>query len=194
MRASVALTWRDRVLRDLGFVAGAYVGTQLTVMTYFVTFLNLELGHSLVVAGFVFSVVQITGVLGRVLWGAVGDRMRRPRLLLGALGVASGIAAVLIALVLVVGIFFGTTGLSWNGLYFAEVARRVRREDVSRATGAGMFFSFLGGISGPVIFALVVPGAGGGGFALGFGLIAVMAFVAGTYLIARTPRIVPAPD
>ena len=84
---------------------------------------------------------------------------------------------------LAVGICFGATGVAWNGVYFAEIARVVRREEVSQAAAGGMFFSFLGGITGPALITLLIPA--GHGYALGFMSIALIAALAGLRLILQ---------
>ena len=192
MRRSIAYSWNDPRQRDLAIAGYAYVATQLTVMTYAVSYFNLELGYSLVLAGFIYSAMQIAGIVGRIVWGALGDRVRRPQRLLGLLGLASAIIAAVLALssaqwpiwlVMTVGIAFGLTGVAWNGVYFSEVARGVPREQVGQAAGGALFFSFLGGITGPALFTLFAPGPSS--YALGFGLIGLTAAFAGVRLIVR---------
>lgn len=194
MRAAIGLTVSDARLRDLAAVTFAYVAQQIAVMTYAVTYLNLELGHALVGAGFLYAAMQAAGIVGRIGWGALADRMERPRLLLGGLGIASCLCTVAIAFasptwpvaaVLGLCILFGLTGVGWNGLYFAEVARTVPRDAVTRATSGGTFFSFLGGLTGPLAFSMLLPA--GSSYGIGFAVIGLLPLVAGIRLILRTP-------
>lgn len=196
MRAALRLTLANPGLRELAVVAFVYVGMQMIVVTFLVSYLHFELGYSLVTAGLVYAAMQACGIAGRVIWGAFGDQLRHPRVLLGALGVGAAFGAALLAamtegwpvsLVFLVAAAFGLTGVSWNGLHFAEVARQVRREDAGRATAGAMFFSFLGGITGPFVLSVVVPAFGSGQrpFALGFGVIGFFSLIVGLRLIVR---------
>lgn len=204
MRRALEMTVRHSELREMAFVAFVYVAMQMIVVTFLVSYLHFELHYELTTAGFIYATMQFCGICGRIVWGAVGDRLRRPRILLGALGVGAAASAALlasttgewsVALVTIVAIAFGFSGLSWNGLQFAEVARIVRREDVGRAVAGTMFFSFLGGISGPFVLSAIVPmfAAGARPFALGFAVIGVFSLVTGLRLIVRVPPAVPAP-
>ena len=51
---------------------------------------------------------------------------------------------------------FGATGAAWNGIYLAEITRHVATEDVSRATGGGLFVTFFGVVVAPPIFGLII--------------------------------------
>lgn len=196
MRAAIAMTLDDPRLLNLGFITFAYVAQQIAVMTYAVTYFNLELGHALVAAGFLYAAMQFAGIVGRIFWGFLADRMERPGVLLGALGVVSAAFSVVLALVtpqwstaavVTVCVLFGLTGVGWNGLFFAEVARTVPRDKVTRATSGGMFFSFLGGLSGPLAFSTLLPS--GTSYGWGFAVIGVLPLAAGLRLIlASSPR------
>jgi hypothetical protein len=72
----------------------------------------------------------------------------------------------LAAIVGVAGVF-GASAIGWNGVYLAEVARRAPAGQVGVATGGTQFFTFLGALSGPPLFAASVSATGGygGGFA-----------------------------
>lgn len=196
MRESIAYSWRDARLRKLSIAAFAYVAMQVVLMTYVVSYLNLQLGYSLVLAGFLFSAMTVAGIVGRVFWGALADTMRRPQRLLGALGVAAALTACVLALatetwpqslVALAAMAFGFTGVSWNGVYFAEVARNVPRAEVSRAMSGGMFFSFLGGIVGPLLFVFALPP--GTRYSVGFVTIAVLSLLSGAWLMVRAPTV-----
>lgn len=197
MRGSIALTLSEPRLRRLAAVAFAFVAHQLALTTFAVTFLNVDLGYTLVVGGFVYAAMQVAGIVGRIVWGAIADRMARPQLLLGGLGIASFLCAVALAFltpawplwaVVVLCVVFGGTGVAWNGLFFAEVARTVTPDKVTRATGGAMFFSFLGGLTGPLLITLFLP-SGSGWYGIGFALVGLMPLATGIRLMLAAPRV-----
>ena len=54
----------------------------------------------------------------------------------------------------------GFTGVGWNGVYLAEVARATPTEKVGSATGGVMMFTFLGIVVGPSTFGAIVAMSG----------------------------------
>ena len=56
----------------MGFV---YSGSQVTLMTLYVVYLTSELTMSLTLAGVIYMVLQLSAVVGRLFWGAIGDRL-----------------------------------------------------------------------------------------------------------------------
>ena len=147
-----------------------FAGMQLTLFTYLVSYLNLGLGLTLVTAGLVFSAAQTAGIVGRIVWGAVADRLLGPRRTLAVLGLlmarraasrsrASRPTGASPAIVAVCAIF-GASAIGWNGVYLAEVARRAPEGQVGVATGGTQFFTFLGALSGPPLFAAAMAVTG----------------------------------
>src|SRR5690606_37311309 len=82
-------------LRRLALSAFAYAGCQVCVSAFFVIYLADGIGMPLVRAGLIFAVVQVGGIGGRILWGAVAERLLSSRAVLVLLGVlmAGGCAA-----------------------------------------------------------------------------------------------------
>jgi cyanate permease len=179
--APVAEVWANRPILELALVSGVYSAVQMSFTTYLVSYLKLELGYSLVAAGLMFSAAQIAGVLGRVLWGAVADRVLEPRRVLVMLGltmVLCGVAAALFTAgwpfpaVLAVCVLYGATAVGWNGVFLAEVARLAPEGRVAIVTGGTQFFTFAGVLIGPPVFGAIA--AGTGSYSTGFVLIAAL--------------------
>jgi len=179
-------------LRELAAVSFIFGCMQLALFTYLVSYLNLGLGLTLVTAGLVFSAAQGAGMVGRILWGAVADNLLGPRRMLGVLGLltAAGSFAASrftgdwsIAAITVVAAVYGASAIGWNGVYLAEVARRAPEGQVGIATGGTQFFTFLGALSGPPLFALAM--ALTGSYAGGFALFAVLPLAAAALLLLR---------
>jgi MFS family permease len=193
MKEALGMTWGHPRLKVLSLACFAYVAVQWVVLTFMVSLLHTRLGFTLVTAGLVFSAAQLTGIPGRLLWGVLGDRVRRPMALLGWLGLVMAALAALIGSwnafwplewIFFVSILFGVTGVSWNGLFFAEVARTVRIEDVSKATGGGQFIGFMGGMLGPVVFDAIATTTSS--YQMAYLAIAILPFIAGVTLLARS--------
>jgi hypothetical protein len=81
----------------------------------------------------------------------------------------------------------GFFAASWNGIYLAEVARLSPADKVTEATSSSAVVTFLGYVSGPSIFSLLVTWTGG--YRLPFiavaGQLAAMAAVQGLVLVRR---------
>jgi MFS family permease len=150
-----------RALAMLAVCSFFFSATQLSLVTYLVTYLHDSLGQGLVAAGVGLSVAQFAGVGGRVFWGYVSDRFlgaRRMLATLAALMAVSGVATALLSAnmpgFLMMGILgvFGASAIGWNGVYLAEVARQAPKGQASLATGGTLAFTFLGVVFGPPLF------------------------------------------
>lgn len=179
-------------LRELSAVSFIFATMQLALFTYLVSYLNLGLGHTLVAAGLVFAAAQAAGIVGRVVWGAMADRLLGPRRMLAVLGLLMAAASFAVSrfspdwpigAIVVVAIVFGASAIGWNGVYLSEVARRAPAGQVGAATGGTQFFTFLGALSGPPLFAASVSATGGYGG--GFAAFAAPPFAAALLLLAR---------
>lgn len=188
----VAEVWANRPVRELGIVSAAYSSIQISFITYLVSYLKLELGYSLLAAGLVFSAAQVSGALGRILWGAVADYVFKPRSVLAALGlvmalcgfaVASFTAAWSVAAVLTVCVLYGATAVGWNGVFLAEVARLAPEGRVAFLTGGTQFFTFAGVLIGPPLFGAIVSLTGS--YGAGFVATAVLPLLLVVVMLAR---------
>jgi MFS family permease len=193
--APIAEVCANRPILALALASGVFSSVQTSLLTYLISFLKLELGYTLLAAGLIFSAAQIAGVLGRILWGTVADRLFEPRLVLAALGIAMalcGVAATLFtpgwsfAAILTVCVLYGATAVGWNGVYLAEVARLAPEGRVGMITGGTQFFTFAGGLMGPPVFGAIASATGS--YGNGFILFAVLPLITGLALLARESR------
>lgn len=178
------LVLRTPALRRLAFLAFAYSSVQMSLVAYLVTFL-VEAGHrSLVVAGAVLAATQVSGIVARVIWGAVSGTLLSPRALLTILGIVMSAASVAVAMfspgtpvwvLYAVGVLFGVTAIGWNGVMLADLARISPPGKAGAATGGSVFITFAGVVVSPALFtAILASGLGyGAGFVMlaGFGLM-----------------------
>lgn len=187
--APIAAALARREIMVLALSSSVFSAVQVSLATYLMLYLIVELGYSLVTAGLVFSVTQGMGIVGRPLWGVVADRMQAPRQVLAGLGIAMalcGIATSLfslawpVAAVVVVCACFGGTAIGWNGVYLAEVARLAPAGKVGLITAGTQLFTFGGALLGPPAFGAIVGFTGV--YAHGFLIIALLPLVAGLRL------------
>ena len=177
-------------LAEMAVTSFIYGGVQITLVTYLVTFLTDVFAMSLVLAGLVMAVSQLASVAGRIAWGVVADRLLTRRTMLGLLGVGMGASALVTLaaspawptwLLFVFAAVFGATAVGWNGVFLAEVARLAPRDKISEATGASLFFTFLGVVCSPPLFNLALTLTGG--YAGAYAVFGVPALVAGARLL-----------
>lgn len=131
---------------------------------FLVTFLVLEKGYDLALAGVVFAMTQVTGVFGRVGLGWLSDRLGSGQATLRLIAMLSGltVAATVLTVgwpvwaVMALAAVGGVTVSSWNGLILAEIARFAAPGRIGEATSGGVLVTFLGYIIGPAGFALML--------------------------------------
>ncbi|MBL8672431.1 MAG: MFS transporter, partial [Alphaproteobacteria bacterium] len=184
---------RHRMLRALMLVSFGLAGIQVVLSTFFVTYLTQSAGFTLAWAGLALSLSQAAGVVGRIAWGALADRVgARP--VLYALAAGTCAAALLtagmhagwpLAAVLVVGTAFGATASGWNGVFLAEVARLAPKGEVAPVTSGVLTATYAGVITMPSLVSLVVGATGS--WASAFGL-AVAAVAVPVLMLAATAR------
>ncbi|MEP7206446.1 MAG: MFS transporter [Casimicrobiaceae bacterium] len=158
-----------------------FAAVQGCVVAFFVTYLMVDLGANLLLAGLAFSVMQVTGVAGRVIAGWLADRLGSRRIVIVGLALASAITVLLLAglepsspqwaiqsLAGVVGI----ASSSWNGVFLAEVSRLAPKGKVGDATAAATFFTFIGYVVGPVAFGALL--SHGGSYQAAFAMLAAI--------------------
>ena len=142
---------------------------QGSTFTFLVTFLVTDVGLDLTRAGLMFSIVQVTGIVGRILLGSVADRLGSANTTLAVTAVTSTLTTMAFALVTPAWSFgalatlsaiCGITVSSWNGLMLAEIAAVVPLSRVAQATAGTTLLIFLGYIVGPLGFSVVLVASG----------------------------------
>jgi MFS family permease len=180
----------SRTLAELAIVSFIYAGTQVCLTSFIVVYLTESLEWSLVGAGFALTAATVGGVVGRIGWGFVADRVAPPRRVLGVIGIIAATCGVVIttattawstAAVIIVAVIFGATAIGWNGVQLAEVAHHAPKGQAGAVTGASGFITFSGVVAGPPVFALLA--ASTGSYRVGFGVFAVMSGLSGLALL-----------
>lgn len=172
--APLVTVLRTPELRRLSILSVAFSAIQVSLSTYLVIFLIDRTGSGLIAAGLVLTVTQLAGVAGRIFWGSVADWTGRPRLLLALLGFLMTAGSVALALfdagwphwvLLFIVIMFGGTGIGWNGVFLAEIARLAPPGRAGEITGGTAMFTFAGPLLGPALFGLILLLSGSYGVA-----------------------------
>jgi len=177
--------------RRLALASLVYALTQVSFLTFLVSYLTFDHHYPLALAAGLLSASQVVSVVGRIAWGYVSDRWVDPTLLLGVLGMLMGGGTLLLWLVpagtgwpvmLGVTLFCAATVVAWNGVFFADLARQVPPSEVAQATGATQFMTFTGGMIGSGVFALLVSATGS--YAVVFGLTALLPSATGLLMLS----------
>lgn len=188
------LVLKDRGLRGPVLASAAYSALQQTFSVFLVTYLVQGLNMDLVRAGLVLAIAQGAGVGGRIIWGAVADLVGNSRFVLGGIGLASACFAIVVAsfdsswsfaAIVAASAGFGFTAIGWNGVFLAEIARIVPREQVGRATGGALFVTFFGVVAAPPFYGLTITLTGS--YGIGFLALAALTCFSGLMLM-RSPK------
>jgi MFS family permease len=178
--------WRSPLMRQRSLMAVAYTARQSAVTAYMISYLNLELGLSLVLAGGVFAFSQFAGVAGRILFGIAADRTVKPRVQLALIGIATAfcsfcVAAMTpawpVAAITLLCALLGATSMAWNGVFIAETASLAPAGEISSLTGGMQVFIALGALAGPGLYAAIVTA--GGSYSLAYGLLGIPPLLVG---------------
>jgi MFS family permease len=182
---------RGGPLRVLAVGSAAFCALQFTFTAMFVTFLSERAALPLQSAGQALAFGTGASLLARPFWGWLADRFTSA-FVLALVGLVMGSASIFVALITpdwsfpaIIGLscIIGATAIGWNGVYLAEVARVCGPKDVARATSGTMFVTFLGALSGPLIYGLLARMSGS--LALGFVILGAVASTAGVMFLVR---------
>lgn len=188
---SLAILRHLPVLRRLTLMSALYGISQFCFSSFFVVFQVEALGVPLTEAGFRLALAQAAGVVGRVVWGVVADRVGAAPVLagLGIAAAASGTALLLAGpdwpgfLLTLAGMGMGATAIGWNGVFLAETARLAPAGQVGATTAAAGFVFGACMLVGPPLFSAMVQASGG--YGLGFAFCVATALL-GAFLVRGT--------
>ena len=181
----LSLVCQTPMLRRLGLMGFFYSGIQVSIMTFYVVYLTaglslsytedqvgfgvLGLSLSLPTVGFLYAVLQISAVFGRLFWGAIGDRLVSARYLLVGIGLGTACFSILAGLlsagssvyaVAFVSFLLGVTSSGWNGLFFSELVKYAPKDRTGDAAAGLQFATLLGVAVLPAWFGFLVAATG----------------------------------
>lgn len=182
-------------LRNLSMACFAFNGLQTVFTSYFIIYL-VELGHSLALAGLVFSVAMFIAVPCRILWGWLGSTSVSPRRMMGALSLGMAASTAFTGFygphwpVLLIGFVascLSATAMSWHGVLLAEASRLAPPGMRGMATGGVLSFGQIGGLLLPLVYSVLLYLTGSHG--LGFFVCGAPALLVGILLMRPPPRV-----
>ncbi|TCR68620.1 putative MFS family arabinose efflux permease [Bosea sp. BK604] len=163
-------------------MAGALLATaQSCWLAFSVAFLVSVIGLPLTVAGFVFAVMQASGVVGRILLGWISDRVGSGIAIMQVAALASAVTMALLALVdrqwpvwalTLLAAAGGLSASSWNGVQIAEIAARSPPPLVGLTAAGSTILIFVSNILAPALFTLFVTFTGR--YDLAFAIVALV--------------------
>ena len=162
-------------MRDLWLVALAtavFAAMQTVWMAFLALYLQGVVGLPLLAASRYLALAQGGGVLGRVAFGMLSDRVfgGRRRAPLVIAGCASALCSVAIAFtgpttsgpwLAALALVFGFAGIGWNGVQHTLMAELAGPGAAATAVGLGLAVSSGGVMLGPPVFGWLVQMAGG---------------------------------
>jgi MFS family permease len=148
-----------------------FVTGQFTLLTFLPLDLHQRAGLSLPRAALLVALAQVTGIGGRLFWGAMSDRSlsngRKPLLLVvNAVGLTSALALFLVPRTVPLGLTFGLAAVAgvgligYQGLWMTMVAETAGPEAVGAAMGFAVTFAFLAAALTPPLYGLAADLAG----------------------------------
>lgn len=182
-------------------IGGALCGLfQTCLFTYTILYLRDARKMDWVQAAFCLTLMNVGGILGRVFWGVVSDRLFKGSRKIVLLFIASlvffislllGLNLRLPPLMLIFILFvLGASAIGWNGVYHALIGKISGKEMAGRATGLIVAIVFIGGVVGPLLFGKIVDASGSYDTAWLF-LSAVMACAVIAYSLIREKDLLP---
>lgn len=151
-----------------GYIALMAAGMQATNV-YVPLFAHQELRFGPTAAGAIVAVVGGAGLVARVMWGAIADRVGRPLGVLAGLAVLSVLASILLLIALHASLpwlawgaatIHGIAALPANVVVMLTLIRLTKSEAVGRASGVLAVGMFLGFATGPASFGYIVDQSG----------------------------------
>ena len=168
-RPSLSTILRNRSLLAATGYAFVLVGVQGCATAYLALYLHEAMGVSVVRAGAYLAALQAGGILGRIGWGIVSDRVGRRApvmLLVGLIAVGSSLAMAFVGrdlpapVIAGLAVLLGSSAMGWNGLHLTLVTEAVGIRSAATAMGASLTVSFMGAFLAPPLFGLAADWTG----------------------------------
>ncbi len=177
---------------------------QFVLVTYIALYL-FETRHVALAVGSLFLVTaNVGGIMGRMLWGTISDRLfhgrRRAPLIVVSVSAAVGFAllawlprATPAYAILLLVLLLGTTVIGWNGIYITLLSEIAPPDKRGRSVAYGMTISQVGIFGGPVAFGALVDATGS--YQLAWSAVSVSMLAAAALLrqVSERGPLAPAP-
>lgn len=169
-KVKASITWlsicKNRTLYPVFFVGITLVSLQFIIIAHYMTFLINQLSISLTAAGLYLAIVQVFGMIGRVVLAWISDQFfdgNRLRLLTFCIGMtvctlfflsfvnphASGWMITLTSLSL------GFFGIGWYSLYMAHISEHAPQDHVAYTVSIGLTLNQIAIVTAPILFGFI---------------------------------------
>jgi MFS family permease len=142
-----------------------FMGVLGAEVTYLPSSLHHRAGLSIVGAGALLATLQLGGLVGRMGWGLLSDRIGSRSVTMGVTGALTAVACVLmaflgrsgvpVAALAGIALLLGVSGMGWNALYIALTTEAVPIRHAASAVGVGTAVTFTGMFVGTPLFGLI---------------------------------------
>ncbi len=195
---------RRRVPADVWWMTGYsfLLGCALqATIVYLPLFGHEDLGLSVGLAGLTVAVMGAVGLVARVAWGRLFERVRRPQLLLVLLAVVARVAVGVLRtagvgearwLVWIAVVMHGASAVAANAVLMLAAVATSDPAVVGAATGLVATGQFTGFAVGPIAFGALVDGAGV--YGLGWLAVGVVYLLAAVVMAVAAWRVRHRPD
>lgn len=157
----------NRGIVILSLLCLAMSASQLSLITYMVTYFYEHINIDIILAGVLLVLAQTGGTIGRLAWGVISDIFLggRKKLLLVIIALIASAGNFLMSLVsvgtpfillAVLVTFLGFAVIGWNALFLVLVGQMAGKSLAGTATGLSLAFVFTGVIIGPPAFGAIV--------------------------------------
>jgi len=174
---------RDRKIVVLSLLCTVLSASQLSLITYMVTYFYEHLKLDIVLAGSLLALAQTGGTLGRLAWGIISDMFlggrKKPLMIIIAAAASAGMffmslvvpgtSYIVLAVLVTV---LGFSAIGWNALYLVLIGHLAGKKNAGTATGLSLIFIFIGTVIGPPSFGALADITGS--FRLAYQFYAVM--------------------
>ena len=160
--AGVFSLWKDPFLSRLLIVGMTYGAVQMIVLGSFPSL--IESGYVSSATGFLaLSIGNALGLVGRVFWGLIADRLESSEKTLAIIGLTTcilvGLLLLLPGLAPIVFLLAGFVAVGWNGVFHAAIRLRLH-DATSSVTATVMAYLFASGLLGQLIFSGALDNTG----------------------------------
>lgn len=180
---SIYAMFKNKALILISICAMGLSGGQMALNTYLVLFAYERLEISLVLSGVLLVISEVSGSLGRIIWGIISDRLFEGRRIIVLIIIAfftvflsltvaflpPGTSFWTMALITV---FLGFCMSGFNGIWMNTATELVPREQSGIASGFSIMLGSWGVIVGPPLFGFIVDQTGS--FVFGWLFLAVI--------------------
>ena len=176
------------------YMALCYVGVQIVLLTFLSPYFVQDIEISLLEAGYLLAVIQVTGIFGRIVWGWLSDHLQDNFTSMVILGVVMTICCVSIdvisvnlpsAFLILLCVFIGLSAVSWNGVFHAALIEVSPPNDSVQVIAGMAFYVYVAMFVWPPLFAFLI--AESGSYTGPFILLALLS-LAGVYFGMQARR------